>query len=188
KLGPIDRDVQEKIEDLLFLRDTRNFYQVNYAQNKNMLEHVRRFLAPCLDKHILDLYCGTGNFSLFLARDGAHITGMESNKLSVSQAKANAALNSINDCRFIVTDLDHAEVNNFPQQLDAALLNPPRTGCSQNLIKALISSAPQTIVYVSCNPATLARDLKALAGAGYQIETIQPFDMFPQTFHIETIT
>ena len=177
----------DKIMDISFKRDTESFYQVNYHQNHRMIEIVLRYLAPLKDRKILDLYCGCGNFSLFLARDGAEVIGIDSKRSAINEAIYNANLNNIKNCNFIKADLDKTTHSLPHDTFRAVLLNPPRNGCSNVTLKQIVHKNPDTVVYVSCNPSTLARDVRKLLNSGYTIEEIQPIDMFPQTYHIETI-
>lgn len=186
-LSPLDSDAVEMIEGMYFKRDAENFYQINFEQNLRLIRLVTDYLAPARGDAILELYCGSGNFSLFLAREGARVTGIESNSAAVREARANAALNSISTCRFERANVNRLDDSIFREKYHGVLLNPPRTGCPRELLANVASAQPGVIVYVSCNPATLSRDLRELVARGYMIREIQPVDMFPQTYHIETV-
>jgi 23S rRNA (uracil1939-C5)-methyltransferase len=179
--------VQEKLSGMKFLRDTDNFYQVNRRQNQAMICKVLEFIAPVSGLAILDMFCGCGNFSLFLAGQGAQVTGIDSNAAAIDEARRNASMNGIENTRFITGDIHRLDENLVQDTYEAVLLNPPRSGCEGSTLKLIASKKPAVIVYVSCNPATLARDLRLLSDSGYAVDEIQPFDMFPQTYHIETI-
>jgi 23S rRNA (uracil1939-C5)-methyltransferase len=137
----------------------------------------------------LDLYCGVGLFTLPLAKRFRHVIGIESNAVAIKHARRNARDAGLNNTEF------HAEtvtawLKNKAETLrnvDAVLLDPPRVGAEKATIQAILRLRPRRISYVSCDPATLARDLKALLHAGYTLTTIEGFDMFPQTHHVETV-
>jgi 23S rRNA (uracil1939-C5)-methyltransferase len=136
-------------------------------------------------ERVLDLYCGVGLFTSFLASRAAQVVGIESFAPAVRDAEANLD-------EFDNVELYEASVEDVLPHLagpfDAALLDPPRTGCARPALEALAAHQPKRIVYVSCDPPTLARDGKRLAGHGYQLQEVQPLDMFPQTYHVETVS
>jgi len=180
-------DLVEQIKDLYFFRSQRRFYQINYQQNLNMIKIVIQFFAELDNPDILDLYCGCGNFSLFLAENGAKISGIDFDAKVIQEAVKNTKTNNIKNCSFKAYDLSKRNANIYKSRHNGVLLNPPRTGATKNVLEHIISVDPEVIVYVSCNPATLSRDLKILLDKNYRISEIQPLDMFPQTYHIETI-
>jgi len=185
--SPSDESMIESINGMQFYRNNRDFCQVNFEQNVQLIDVVLEHIGYGSHKSILELYCGCGNFSLFLARLGAVVTGIDISKAAIREAALNARLNGIVNSRFIAADL-HADDFSLPEgTYDAVLLNPPRSGCAPHLLRHILISRPRTVVYVSCNPATLARDLRSFLSAGYQPCSIQPVDMFPQTYHIETV-
>jgi 23S rRNA (uracil1939-C5)-methyltransferase len=177
----------EVVDGLNFLRDTETFYQVNRMQNRAMIAQVRAFMEPVAGSDILDLFCGCGNFSLFLGKDGSNVTGLDVNKAAIAEARNNARLNGIDNCCFQTGNLHASEQNVFEKKYAGVLLNPPRGGCESKTLQFLAEGSPSVIVYVSCDPSTLARDVRVLVDRGYAIDAIQPFDMFPHTYHIETI-
>ena len=179
--------VSETVAGLEFLRDTENFYQVNRLQNQAMIEKVLEFLTPVAGGAVLDLFCGCGNFSLFLAKNNARVTGIDSNKACILEARNNARMNGIAGARFLTGTIEKLTAGDLAARYDGVLINPPRTGCEARTLQMVVATMPSIIVYVSCNPSTLARDLRLLLDTGYAVDEIQPFDMFPQTFHIETI-
>jgi 23S rRNA (uracil1939-C5)-methyltransferase len=180
-------DLVEQIKDLNFFRSQRRFYQINSQQNINMIKLVSQFFAELDNPDILDLYCGCGNFSLFLAKNGAKISGIDFDEKVIQEAVKNTKANNIKNCSFKAYDLSKRNANIYKSRHNGVLLNPPRTGATKNVLEHIISVDPEVIVYVSCNPATLSRDLKILLDKNYRISEIQPLDMFPQTYHIETI-
>jgi 23S rRNA (uracil1939-C5)-methyltransferase len=188
KRGIIEKaDLIEEINGLNFIRSQRRFYQINYQQNINMIKVIIQFFAELDNPDILDLYCGCGNFSLFLAKNGAKISGIDFDSKVIQEAVQNIKANSIDNCSFKAYDLSKHNANIYKSRHNGVLLNPPRTGATKNVLEHILSINPEVIVYVSCNPATLSRDLKILLDKNYRISEIQPLDMFPQTYHIETI-
>jgi len=172
-----------------FTLSPQSFLQVNPAQAEML--YAIAVEAACeggvFESEILDLYCGIGTISLALARRCGHVTGVENVPQAVADAKAAAAKNGIGNADFICADAAEY-IKNKPSKFHTVVLDPPRKGCDSSLLEALKGLAPAKIVYVSCNPATLARDLGVLcAGGRYYIEYAQPVDMFPQTTHVETV-
>lgn len=163
------------------------FYQVNAGQNKQLVRLVCRLAGNVHGQSILDLYCGTGNFSIPLALRGATITGMELDRESIRWAKFNAETTGM-QCRFIAADVHKTllELVQTGQQVDIIILDPPRRGIGK-AAGLLPKLQPRKIIYISCDPATLARDLATLCDRGYSLGQLIPVDMFPQTHHIESL-
>jgi len=180
-------DLIETVNGLKFIRNPRRFYQINYEQNINLIKIVELFFTELKDPVILDLYCGCGNFSLFLARNGAQVSGVDFDRKVIQEAVQNMKTNNINNCGFKAYDLSKHSADIYKSRYNGVLLNPPRTGATKNVLEHIISIDPEIIVYVSCNPATLARDLKILCDKTYKLIEVQPVDQFPQTYHIETV-
>jgi 23S rRNA (uracil1939-C5)-methyltransferase len=179
--------IEENIRGLRFRIPHNGFFQTAYKQAGILLDLVRNFLAPDKKDNILDLYCGSGFFSLDLARQAGSVVGIENNEDSVRYAVKNAAINNIKNAQFIADD-SKAGMGQFKAgDFRSAVLDPPRMGCESDALKELIRLKPQKIAYVSCAPDTLARDLLELVQNGYRIEFCQPVDMFPHTYHIETV-
>ena len=158
---------------------------MNTTQAERLLAHIQSELALTGEETLVDAYCGVGTFTLPLARQVKYCIGLESFTESVKQAEENAALNNIENVAFKIGDVAESlpQLNVRP---DIVLLDPPRKGCEPSVLESLIAIKPQRIVYVSCNPATLARDLQVLCETGgYRIERVQPADFFPQTSHVE---
>ena len=142
-----------------------------------------------LFRSVLDLYCGVGTISMFLAQRAKHVTGIEIVPQAIRDARKNAALNGIANIEFVCSDAaDYAkklcEQGAHP---DVIVVDPPRKGCDAQTIDSMVMMQPKRIVYVSCDPGTLARDLKLLEEKGYRTEIVQPADMFPFTHHVESI-
>jgi 23S rRNA (uracil1939-C5)-methyltransferase len=158
-----------------------SFFQSNWELNRRLVGFVCDALGPLGDARVADLYCGAGNFALPLAHIAKEVVGFEDNAAAVADGVRNAALNNIANCRFV-----HADANalSLHGPFDVVVADPPRTGLSEGALDALMNLAPGRLVYVSCDPATLARDLKKL-NAVYDIESIRMVDFFPQTYHLE---
>jgi 23S rRNA (uracil1939-C5)-methyltransferase len=138
---------------------------------------------------VVDLYCGIGGISLFLAREAGRVHGIEVIEAAVTDAEKNARLNGIENCSFEAGDAAELleELREEGDRIDQIVLNPPRRGCDRRVLESAAAAGPGKIIYVSCSPATLARDLDILAGLGYRAREIQPVDMFPQTPHVENV-
>jgi len=177
------------IEGLTLKVTEGNFYQVNWEQNKNMLRTVLEFAGLAGTETVLDLYCGIGNFALPMARTASRVIGIESGFSSIEDAKANAVLNHINNAEFIADDLQKGLKTLMQRNLraDVVVLDPPRSGATITTLERILAFVPKKIVYVSCNPATLSRDLKFFNLFGYRLDRLQPLDMFPWTYHIECV-
>jgi len=166
------------------------FTQVNSALNRVMISRAMRLLNPQPGERIADLFCGLGNFTLPIARSGAQVTGVEGSAALVERAKQNAAHNNLTDnTEFFAMNLFEMTEESFEKlgRFDKLLIDPPRDGALE-LVKSLGGEhAPTRIVYVSCNPATLARDAAELVQRGYQLKTAGVMNMFPHTTHVESI-
>ena len=152
-------------------------------------EAAHRFEVQAGAETVVDLYCGTGAISLVLARRARWIHGVEVVPGAVDDAVRNARANGIANCTFVTGEVRHVipELARQGLRADVAVADPPRAGFHPKALSALVALAPARIVYVSCNPATLARDLADLVRGGYRLEWVQPVDMFPQTPHIEAV-
>jgi len=186
EISPVP-EIFEEINDYRFKRSPGRFYQVNLLQNLEMIRLVTEAFAELDRPEILDLYCGCGNFSLFLAKQCRKVDGVDSDTKIIVEAAKNAKTNGIDNCFFRAQDLSAPLHTAAGKNYDGVLLNPPRTGTSPQLIADILRIQPRVIVYVSCDPATLSRDLKLLVKDRYRILSVQPIDMFPQTYHIETV-
>ncbi len=175
------------IKDINFQISSLNFWQVNFTQFDNLVDIVLNFAELTGNEIVLDAYCGSGFFSLFLARKSRFVYGIELNPGAIKDAKKNALLNNIYNVKFIAGDVEKNILNHLNMHIDLILVDPPRNGCSPLTLTTILKISPEKIIYVSCNPSTLARDLQVLCDNGYSIANIQPIDMFPQTYHIECI-
>ena len=182
--------IVEQIGALKYAISPRSFFQVNPIQAKMLYDLVKEAAALTGRETIWDLYCGTGSIGLYLA-DGAHaVVGVESVADAVIDARLNAKLNGITNARFITGKAEEVAPQLVREGLqpDVVIVDPPRKGCEAGLLETINAVAVPRLVYVSCNPATLARDLGVLADYGYQVEYVQPVDMFPDTAHVECVT
>ncbi|GFO65647.1 23S rRNA (uracil(1939)-C(5))-methyltransferase RlmD [Geomonas paludis] len=164
------------------------FSQVNYRQNLELIRTACEWAGLTGQERVLDLYCGNGNISLPLALNAAQVLGIEGYAPSIVDAVANAEHNGIENAAFQVSDAAQAvrRMVKRKERFDLVLLDPPRGGAEA--AAELAGLAPQKIIYVSCDPATLARDLASLSSNGYQVTRSKPVDMFPQTYHLESVT
>lgn len=165
------------------------FAQVHQLQNISMLSVIRRLGAFTSSEQLLDLYCGNGNFSIPLASEVASVTGIEGNADSIRAAESNRVLNKVANIQFFCDDVSSGVRNLVArnQRFDTVLLDPPRSGAG-DAVSGIVRLQPNKIIYVSCDPSTLARDCGLLSGFGYRVVESVPIDVFPQTFHIESVT
>lgn len=164
----------------------KSFYQVNYGQMLKLYAKIRELADLKGNETILDLYCGIGTISLYLARYARNVIGVEIVDQAIINAKDNAKINNINNVSFICADASKG-MDEYIKDKDIVVVDPPRKGISKELIDTFIRLKTEKIIYVSCNPATLNRDLLLLKDH-YHISSIQPVDMFPYTTHVETVT
>ncbi len=166
-----------------------SFYQVNRKMAERLYDKAKEYAIP-KDKVILDLYCGAGTIGLSMANEAKQIIGVEIIPEAVKDAEFNAEVNGISNARFVCADAAKAadSLKNEGISPDVVILDPPRKGCSEELIHTIAEDfAPERIVYVSCDPATLARDLSLFEALGYKLREYAPFDLFPRTAHVETV-
>ena len=179
------------IEDILcgkrFRISPLSFYQVNHAQAQRLYKQAADFAITPDTKVLLDMYCGAGTIGLTMADRVESLIGVEIVPEAVEDAKINAKLNGTENARFICADAAEAAktLENEGIKPDTVILDPPRKGCDKALLETVVKMNPERIVYVSCDPATLARDLAILEENGYKTQTAVPFDLFPRTVHIE---
>jgi 23S rRNA (uracil1939-C5)-methyltransferase len=182
--------VIEKLEKFLFKIGPKSFFQTNTAQAERLYQTVRSFAALTGTETVYDLYCGTGSIGIFLSEGAKKVIGIELIPEAIEDAKENALLNQIHHAAFFAGDVTEICDDTFFEshgRPDLIVSDPPRAGMSEKLIAKLLEIAAEKIIYVSCNPATQARDLNLLSEK-YQISAVQPVDMFPHTLHIENVT
>jgi 23S rRNA (uracil1939-C5)-methyltransferase len=179
----------EKMEDLAFCISPKSFFQTNTAQAYNLYCIAREFAGLQGNETVYDLYTGTGTIALFLARNCKKAVGLEYIDEAVEDAKRNANLNNISNASFFAGDIRELLNESFLRENghpDVVITDPPRTGMHADVINAILAAKPGKIVYVSCNPATQARDVSLLS-THYQVTKTQPVDMFPFTQHVENV-
>ncbi|MGN0467625.1 MAG: 23S rRNA (uracil(1939)-C(5))-methyltransferase RlmD [Acutalibacteraceae bacterium] len=181
--------IEDELCSLRFRISALSFYQVNPETAQILYEKAKEFAKPSKSDTVLDLYCGTGTIGLSMADSAKKIIGVEIIPQAIENAKENAKLNRIENARFICDDAAGAAETLLKEGLfpDIIILDPPRKGCSKEVIDTAVSMNPERIVYVSCDPATLARDCKLFSQLGYKAERVVAVDMFPRTNHVETV-
>ncbi len=180
--------IEETLNGLRFRIGPDTFFQSNTAQAEKLFARVRELAALHGRPPIaLDLFAGTGPIALHLAAVADRVIGAEQWEPSVEAARQNLALNGITNVDMIAADVNQALPPGIPEHVDLVAVDPPRPGLSPEAVAWITRLAPETLLYVSCNPSTLARDLKLFLQAPYRLEAIEPFDLFPHTFHMETL-
>jgi 23S rRNA (uracil1939-C5)-methyltransferase len=181
--------ITERLDGLAFQVSANSFFQTNTLQAERLFEVVADASGLKGDETLMDLYSGTGAISLLLAGRCQHVYGLEVSAAAVADAVRNAAANGITNCTFLTGEVRHVLPELLAQGIRAevAVADPPRAGFHPKALKALAALGPDRIVYVSCNPATLARDIGDLVKGGYTLTWVQPVDMFPHTPHIEAV-
>lgn len=180
--------IAERMGGLDFEVSPLSFYQVNPVQARALAAQVVKYAALSGGETVFDLYCGVGSLGLFCAAGARRVIGVESARQAVSDANRNAVINGIVNAAFVCGKAEQALPELLEEErADVVILDPPRAGCSPELLRAITEAAPQRIVYASCDPATLARDVKQITGAGYTFTEGTPIDMFPHTLHVETV-
>lgn len=184
-----DGYITDTLCGLNFRISPRSFYQVNPVQTEILYSKAKEFASLTGKERVIDAYCGTGTIGLTMARDAKEIIGVEVNRDAVKDAQYNATLNGITNASFYAADAGElmTALAEGGESADVVVTDPPRAGCSPRFLKSLLTLAPERIVYVSCNPETLARDLFTLKKGGYRVTKIQPVDMFPWTAHVECV-
>lgn len=176
----------DKMGDLKFKVSNESFYQVNPVQTEILYNKALELSQVTKDDTVIDAYSGIGTVALWFAGRSNYVYGIEEVKQAVYDAAENAELNNIENCRF-----NYGKVEKLLPELkqgDMVILDPPRGGCEEKVIRTIAKSNFKKVVYISCNPASLARDLAALSSSGFKVNEVQPVDMFPHSFHIETVT
>jgi len=184
-LAGVDHVIEE-VAGIRFRIGSRSFFQINTPQAARMAQLVLEMAALDGTETVLDAYSGVGFFSMFLAQKALKVIGIESFEAATLEARSNAEMNGLLNVEFRSGAAE--ELIASVQKADVVVMDPPRKGCEASFLEALSGLAPKKIIYVSCNPATLARDLKILASRGYRLTRVKPVDMFPQTSHIESVS
>lgn len=182
--------IVDYIEDIKFNISPLSFFQVNPIQTEKLYNKALEYADLKGDETVFDLYCGIGSISLFLAKKAKKVYGIEVVKPAIEDAKNNAQVNGIDNAEFYLGKAEEVFPKIYKQGIraDVVVVDPPRKGCDEKVLDTIIKMDPKKVVYVSCNPSTLARDLKYLDENGYKTREIQPVDMFPHTTHVESVT
>ncbi|MDE7397555.1 MAG: 23S rRNA (uracil(1939)-C(5))-methyltransferase RlmD, partial [Muribaculum sp.] len=181
--------IEEEMEGLKFQVGPKSFYQTNSRQAYRLYSVVRDFAALTGNELVYDLYTGTGTIANFVARSCRHVVGIEYVPEAIEDARVNSAYNGITNTEFYAGDMKNVLTDEFIAahgRPDVMIVDPPRAGMHEDVVNVILNAHPQTIVYVSCNPATQARDL-AMLDSLYKVVAIQPVDMFPHTAHVENV-
>ncbi|SRR5579884_59545 len=181
--------IVEELAGLRFRIGAETFFQTNTAQAERLVEVVGALADLRGGELVYDLYCGVGTFSLALARRAGRVCGIEISAQAIEAARQNAALNGIANAEFTSGDVRRLlpEVRSRTGRPDLVLLDPPRGGAGRRVMRRIAQARPPRIIYVSCNPTTLAPDLRDLVLAGYAVQAVQPLDLFPHTYHVECV-
>ncbi len=181
--------LMERIGDLKLVFPAGVFSQANPFTARKLYEHVRALADLTGVETVLDLYCGVGPISLYLATAARQVWAVDDSELSITTAKQNARRNGRGNCRFITGDVAAtlAQWRQSLPKIDLIVINPPRKGVQSEALGELLQIGARQLIYVSCEPKSLARDLDKLAQQGYRVTHVQPFDMFPQTEEVETV-
>ncbi|MBT8385948.1 MAG: 23S rRNA (uracil(1939)-C(5))-methyltransferase RlmD, partial [Ignavibacteria bacterium] len=183
--------IYDKIDNYNFRISANSFFQTNTLQAENLYKTAMEFAELKGDEIIYDLYSGAGTIAIYISGKAKKVIGFESIRSAIRDAAENAILNKVENVQFAEANLYKSflpivEQNNIPKP-DVIIIDPPRSGMHKNTVDDVIQLNPQKIVYVSCNPATQARDIKLMVEAGYKLKKMKPVDMFPHTYHIENV-
>ena len=181
--------IVDTIGDVQFEISARSFYQVNATQTEVLYKQALDYAQLQGGERVIDAYCGIGTISLFLAQTAAHVAGVEIVPQAIEDAKRNAELNGFTNTYFEAGAAEEVIPRWYKEGkgADVLVVDPPRKGCDDALLQTILTQKPKRVVYVSCNPATLARDLRTLEDGGYKTQEVQPVDMFPHTAHCEAV-
>ncbi len=185
-----DMYIEDKIGDFKFRISPMSFYQINPKQTKKLYDTVTEFADLSGDEIVLDLYCGIGTIGLYAASKASKLIGIEIIPDAIEDAKINQKLNNVENAEFYTGKAEEILPKLYKQgvkKADVIIVDPPRKGCDEAALATICDISPMKLVYVSCNPATLARDVKFLMENGFKLEKVQPVDMFPNTVHVETV-
>ena len=182
--------IYDYIGNVKFAISALSFFQVNPDQTRVLYEKALEYADLSGKETVIDAYCGIGTISLFLAQKARKVFGVEVVPEAIEDAKRNAELNGIKNAEFAAGEAEIVIPKWYKEgnAADVMVVDPPRKGCDEALLQTIIEMKPKKVVYVSCNPATLARDLRILEDGGYKTVEVQPVDMFPQTTHVECVS
>ena len=184
-----EEKIEDAIGDVVFRISPLSFYQVNPVQTRKLYGQALEYAGLTGEETVWDLYCGIGTISLFLAQKAKKVYGVEIVPEAIADAKENAVRNGITNAEFFVGKAEEVLPEKYEKEgiyADVIVVDPPRKGCDEKCLETMVRMRPERIVYVSCDSATLARDLRYLGGMGYEIGKWRGYDMFPGTGHVET--
>ena len=184
-----DEAIYEQMEGLRFKIGPKSFYQTNTGQAYKLYKVAREFADLSGSETVYDLYTGTGTIAQFVSRQAARVIGIEYVPEAIADARINAEGNGITNCEFFAGDMKDILTSSFIEQHgrpEVMIVDPPRAGMHPDVVKTILEASPKRIVYVSCNPASQARDIEMMAGK-YRVTAVQPVDMFPHTQHVENV-
>ena len=182
--------IEDYIGEVKYQISPLSFFQVNPVQTERLYGKALEYAGLTGEETVWDLYCGIGTISLFLARKARKVYGVEIIPDAIEDARRNASLNGFTNTEFYVGKAEEVLPEKYEKEgvrADVIVVDPPRKGCDENLLSTMVKMQPERIVYVSCDSATLARDLRYLCDNGYELKRVCPADMFPQTVHVETV-
>ncbi len=181
--------IEDTIFDCVFRISPRSFYQVNPVMTTVLYGKAIEYMELTGNETVIDTYCGTGTIGILASKGAKKVIGVELNADAVKDAKFNAKRNNIDNIEFYTADASDfmVEMAKAGEKADVVIMDPPRAGSDERFMSSVVTLAPKRVVYVSCNPETLARDLKYFIKNGYNVKKIQPVDMFPHTNHVETV-
>ena len=184
-----DGKINDNIGDLVFEISPLSFFQVNPVQTEVLYNKALEYAALGENDTVFDIYCGIGTISLFLAQRAKKVYGIEIVEEAIKDAKRNAEINNLDNVEFYVGKAEDVVPKMYKQgkRANVVVVDPPRKGCDEKVLDTIVSMQPDRVVYVSCNPSTLARDLAYLNEKGYKCLEVQPVDMFPHSVHIENV-
>jgi len=182
--------IVDRLGEREFMISPRSFFQVNSIQTEVLYKTALDYCDLTGEETVIDLYCGIGTISLFLTEKAKKVYGIEIVPEAIEDAKRNCRLNGIENAEFLLGKAEEEAPKLFEQGVsaDVVVVDPPRKGCEEKVLETIVEMEPKKIVYVSCNPSTLARDLEILEGKGYETKRVQPVDLFCHSAHIETVT
>lgn len=182
--------IEDVLDGVRYQISPLSFYQVNPIQTRELYRKALQYAGLHGTETVWDLYCGIGTISLFLAGQAGHVYGVEIVPPAIEDARKNAQLNGIENAEFFVGKAEEILPRKYQEEqisADVIVVDPPRKGCDSAVLETMLQIRPKRIVYISCDPATLARDLKILCQGRYKLQKVQPVDMFPHTTHVETV-
>lgn len=181
--------IEEELQGISFRISADSFSQINWEQNKSLVKLALDYIGSTQYKNGLDLFCGIGNLTLFIAKNADNVIGIDSGKTAIDDAQYNSKKNLIKNTRFMYNDVKYRMASLLAEGscFDLVLIDPPRNGVEKDSVNVIVKFQPSKIIYISCNPVTLSRDIAHFKAMGYGLKRIQAVDMFPQTYHIETV-